>query len=123
MWKLGEDGRPVELSEEDDTVRERKKGRGADRKEISDRERFTDKEGNFDAVGYLKSQLPTIVMDLTTAGKSIPYKKIEMALKLVDVLNDKGKDKGYELTASDYTRIARETIVGLRADNKEFGGI
>jgi len=127
MYKLGPDGRPIELTAEEERERKRMKppvvkpAKPPVKKEADQIARFT-RKGKFDVEGYLRHHLPQIANDLVTSGKSIPSKKIEMVLKILDVYKDK-KETKYEFNASDYIRIARETLDGLRAEYQEHGGI
>ena len=51
-------------------------------------------------------------------------KALEIAFKMLGILTDKREETiKFELTASDYTRIARETIEGQRAEYKASCGI
>jgi len=81
--------------------------------------------GDFDLKGYLRGNLPEIAKVLVhkiKTGKGT--KSIEVALKALGELVEKREDTlKLEYTPADHTRIARETIIGLREEYQQLGGI
>lgn len=78
----------------------------------------------FDVHGFLKEHKQEIaksLLSLIKGQKSV--KSVELALKALGELADKREVVKVEFTASDYTRIARETIDRLREQYKESGGM
>ena len=80
---------------------------------------------NFDLKAYLRGNLRVMAESLVTKiteGKG-GTKGIELAFKALGELVEKREDTlKLEYTPADHTRIARETIEGLRAQFIEHGG-
>ncbi len=80
---------------------------------------------NFDLKAYLRQNLKDIAEALVSKIKDGKggTKGIELALKALGELVEKREDTlKLEYTPADHTRIARETIEGLRAEFIEHGG-
>ncbi len=80
---------------------------------------------DFDPQTYMQGNLEKIFKKLTaTIAEKGSAKHIEMALKLMGLLVEKREDiHKVEFTPADHTRIARETIIGLREEYLQLGGI
>ena len=80
--------------------------------------------GDFNPQAYMQGNLEKIFKKLTaTIAQKGSAKHIEMALKLMGLLVEKREETHkVEFTPADYTRIARETINGLRDDFETGGG-
>ena len=79
-------------------------------------------DGKFDVRAFLEDNLPLIAEDLITSGKSIPSRKTEMILKILDIYKDKQEvTQKVEFTVADRQQEYRNFLEWGRGEAEATG--